>query len=362
MIPASIPAGETARLAALRETGLLSTPDEHAFNCVTNIGARLFDVPICLLSLVDADRQWFKSVVGLGIKESSRDVSICAHVVGTGSPVVVEDTLHDLRFADNPFVREHPRVRFYAGCPVRAPSGEILGALCVMDHEPRSFPQRKLTLLQELAALAELCLLTRRVSSAQRVLTEKLEVARRESLIDPLLRIWNRGGIISILEQQRRLSTDGGAPFSTLMIDIDHFKRVNDSHGHLVGDQVLSAVVRTFQATLRAGDELGRYGGEEFLVVLPGTPPDGAQRLARRIADAVAMLRIQVPTATVGCSVTIGCSVSIGVAGWLSAPAESSRSLLTRADQALLQAKAGGRNCVRISDAGAHHDAEAVPC
>jgi len=358
MMSASIPGNETARLAALRESGLLCTPDEHSFNCVTNIGARLFDVPVCLLSLVDADRQWFKSVVGLDMRESPRDVSICAHVVASGSPLVVEDTLHDLRFADNPFVRESPLVRFYAGCPVRAPTGEVLGALCVMDFEPRSFPQRKLTLLEELASLAELSLLTRRVSSAQRILAEKLELARRECLIDPLLRIWNRGGIMSILEHQKQLSIDNGAPFSTLMIDIDHFKRVNDSHGHLIGDRVLTAVVRSLQATLRAGDELGRYGGEEFLVVLPGTSAAGAQRLARRIADAVGAMRVNVPTSTVGCSVTIGCSVSIGVADWLREPAESLQSLLHRTDQALLQAKASGRNCVRMSGANAQRHTE----
>jgi diguanylate cyclase (GGDEF)-like protein len=275
---------------------------------------------------------------------------------------VVEDTLCDLRFADNPLVLEYPSVRFYAGCPVRAPTGEVLGALCLLDHEPRKFPQRQLMLLQELASLAEMSLLTRRVSAAQRALTAKLEVARRECMIDPLLRIWNRGGIISILEHQQKASIAEGAPFSTLMIDIDHFKRVNDSHGHLIGDRVLGAVVRSLQSTLRAGDELGRYGGEEFLVVLPGTPAGGAKLLARRIADAVGLLRIDVPTGMLGCGVTIGCTVSIGVAEWQRSTEESMFSLLNRSDQALLQAKLRGRNFVHMSEFDAPRDTESSRC
>jgi diguanylate cyclase (GGDEF)-like protein len=362
MISAAIPIGETARLKALDAAGILATPDEHSFNCVTNIGARLFDVPVCLLSLVDANRQWFKSVVGLGIKESPRDVAICAHVVGTGGPVIVEDTLCDARFADNPLVSASPRLRFYAGCPVRATSGEILGALCLLDYEPRHFPERQVALLRELASLAEVSLLTRRVSAAQRALTAKLEAARRACLIDPWLRIWNRGGINSILEHQRQISIDSGSPFSTLMIDIDHFKRVNDSHGHLIGDRLLGAVVRSLQSALRAGDELGRYGGEEFLVVLPDTSASGAKSLALRMADAVGIVRVDVPTGIIGCGVTIGCTVSIGAAEWRGNAGESLYSLLSRTDHALLQAKSRGRNCVQVSDFVANRDTGSITC
>jgi diguanylate cyclase (GGDEF)-like protein len=351
MIAAPVPRDETARLAALHTSGLLGTPDDYPLDCLTNLGAQLFGVPICTVSLVDADRQWFKSCVGLGVTHTSRDISFCGHVIANGLFLIVEDTLRDVRFADNPLTADGHRIRFYAGYPIRGETGEVLGTLCLMDVKPRAFPARKVRLLRELTVLVQVVLANRRTSLAQTALVSKLEVARRESMLDPLLRIWNRRGITAILEQQPAHPAEHPIPLSVMMIDIDHFKRINDSHGHLMGDKVLKAVARELRSRLRSADDIGRFGGEEFLVVLPNTAAADAESLARRMSDAVAMLRVEIPIESGRCTISIGCTVSIGISEWsFSSPDENLHTLIHRADMALLSAKQSGRNRVARID------------
>jgi phosphoribosyl 1,2-cyclic phosphodiesterase/DNA-binding response OmpR family regulator len=154
-IPASRPADEADRLRALHDLGLLGTPPEERFDRLTRLAQRLFDVPIALVSFVDEHRQWFKSRLGLEVAETPREVSFCAHAIhGTGA-FVVPDALLDHRFADNPCVTEPPRVRFYAGWPVRAVDGRPVGTLCIVDRRPRELGAADLQALRDLAALVE---------------------------------------------------------------------------------------------------------------------------------------------------------------------------------------------------------------
>jgi GAF domain-containing protein len=154
MPAAALPRDENARLAALRSLGVLDTPAEERFDRITRVASALFDVPIALVSLVDANRQWFKSCVGLDIPETPRAVSFCAHAILGEGTLVIPDTLDDPRFADNPFVTADPLVRFYAGRPLRA-GGQALGTLCLIDQRPRTLDERQLGLLDDLAAWAE---------------------------------------------------------------------------------------------------------------------------------------------------------------------------------------------------------------
>jgi len=209
------------------------------------------------------------------------------------------------------------------------------------------FPPAQLWLFRELAFLTELSLFARRIGTAQKALVAKLDCARRESLVDPLLRIWNRGGITTILEQLHKDSIKKAVPFSILMIDIDRFKRINDRQGHIAGDTVLKAVTRVLQASMRPDDEVGRYGGEEFIAVLPNTDAANAIALAHRVNKAVAELRIET---TAG---LVACTVSIGVAEWVPRRLESVQALVHRADVAMLSAKQCGRDRVLVSQTGA---------
>src|SRR4029077_2723014 len=125
MKKAPIPANEEQRLAALRALGILETPPEERFDRITRLAKRLFGVPIALISLVDADRQWFKSCQGLCVRQTARDRSFCGHALLSPKPMGIPDAPRDERFADNPLVRAEPGIRFYAGQPLKAADGSL---------------------------------------------------------------------------------------------------------------------------------------------------------------------------------------------------------------------------------------------
>jgi GAF domain-containing protein len=134
----------------LTRLAVLDTPPEERFDRITRIAAATFDVPIALISLVDKDRQWFKSCVGITVSETPRELAFCAHAVEQHADVVVDDTLLDERFADNPLVTSGPRIRFYAGAPLMLKSGACLGTLCVVDTRPRHLSAAELVSLHDL--------------------------------------------------------------------------------------------------------------------------------------------------------------------------------------------------------------------
>jgi two-component sensor histidine kinase len=146
------PSNESQRLQALRDHLILDTPAEANFDGITKLAARLLGVPIALISIVDADRQWFKSRFGLNAPQTPRNVSFCGHVVEQDCPLFVSDARADARFADNPLVTGDPRVCFYAGMPLRTSEGHVLGTLCVIDHVPKVINSEDREALEILAA------------------------------------------------------------------------------------------------------------------------------------------------------------------------------------------------------------------
>lgn len=153
MIPAPLPYNEKQRLHALRELLILDTPPEERFDRIAAFAKSEFDVPIALISLVDHDRQWFKSNFGLGACETARDISFCGHAVTMSETLVVQDALKDPRFSDNPMVIGEPYVRSYAGALLRLPYGQVVGTLCIMDRRPRLFDKLDLVILEGLRNL-----------------------------------------------------------------------------------------------------------------------------------------------------------------------------------------------------------------
>jgi two-component system, sensor histidine kinase len=153
---------EAARLEALQDYRVLDTPAEELFDNITRLAARIFQVPIALVTLVDEKRQWFKSRFGVPITETVRENSFCAHSIGGEAPLLIEDARADPRFANNPLVVGSPGIRFYCGVPLRSPDGHGLGSLCVIDHHPRTVTPAEVGTLQLLARQVELDLEIRR--------------------------------------------------------------------------------------------------------------------------------------------------------------------------------------------------------
>lgn len=149
------PHDEDERLAYLRSLSILDTKPEERFDRITRMVARYFDVPIALISLVDADRQWFKSCVGLQVSETPRQVSFCAHAINQDDPLIIADTLADPRFATNPLVTGAPHIRFYAGIPLAGRKNMKLGTLCIVDQKPRQLSKSQLEAFKEWAKAAE---------------------------------------------------------------------------------------------------------------------------------------------------------------------------------------------------------------
>jgi excisionase family DNA binding protein len=150
----ALPRQEYARLNALRATGLLDSEAEAVFDRLTWLATQVTDCPIALLSLVTARRQWFKSRVGIHLTQTAREDAFCSHTIAQGGPLVVPDTLLDARFRGNPLVTGAPHVRFYAGFPLVVDGGLRLGALCVLDREPRRLRAHELRALGELTTIA----------------------------------------------------------------------------------------------------------------------------------------------------------------------------------------------------------------
>ena len=148
MIKPKIPLNEKERLAALKSYDLLDTASENTFDSLTKLAAMVCDVPVSLISLVDQDRQWFKSKFGLGASETPREVSFCGHAINQTETFYVEDATKDDRFKDNPLVVGNPNVIFYAGTPLIDDKGLAIGTLCVIDNKPRSLSSHQLEQLK----------------------------------------------------------------------------------------------------------------------------------------------------------------------------------------------------------------------
>lgn len=479
-VPASLPPDEDLRLEVLRKHALLDTSPERAYDRLTEIAQRTFAVPIALVSLVDEDRQWFKSCIGLDARESPRDVAFCAHaILQPKEPFVIEDATQDPRFAGNPVVVGPPHVRFYAGVPLVS-GGQPIGTLCIIDTKPRTFGVAEREALVEMAAMAvevlELRLIRTEMEDRGKALMMALREGERDrkalayqtavlrSVVDsaaegivvvdergkfelfsasaksilgmdplaepytewrntyetlladgmtpcppedrPLSRAMRgesaddvelylrrkngtgivlsmssrplraegklRGGVLTFRdvtelrrardELARQATTDAltglankrsldvrlaqlvaeadrGRSFAVVLVDVDNFKRVNDTHGHLVGDKVLAAVAKALRSRLRKVDFVARYGGEEMCALLVDVTPSHAMKVAEDLRSALKTMDSPVPV-----------TASFGVCATGSLAERTANLLLKGADEALYLAKRSGRDKVVLHE------------
>lgn len=155
MLIPPLPEHESERLKALNALCILDTPPEERLDRLTRLAQHLFDVPIAVITLIDSDRQWFKSVQGLPVRQTSRNVSFCGHTILSDDAMVIPNALLDQRFSDNPLVTGEPHIRFYAGAPLHSVEGYRVGVLCIIDAKPREFSEKQIQALRDLADCVE---------------------------------------------------------------------------------------------------------------------------------------------------------------------------------------------------------------
>ena len=333
MTTAPTPHNETARLAELQALNILDTLPERAYDDITYLAARLCQAPIALISLVDGQRQWFKSRVGLDVTETPRSLAFCAHaIVDPGQMLVVNNALDDVRFAQNPLVTGDPSIRFYAGAPLTMPSGNALGTLCVIGMEPRELSDDDARALEALSRQVMAQLELRKV--VDELEHSQIELSRL-SVTDPLTSLLNRRAFKANLTAELARNKRYGHELALVLIDVDGFKAYNDTLGHVAGDRALQAVARVLAEVCRKTDIAVRYGGDEFALILPETEHRGAWNIAERFRRGVE--RLTWPERSL--------SVSVGVA-MAGEGADTPDSLVQMADAALYRAKAAGRNQV----------------
>ncbi len=351
---------DDGRQSALESYGLLDSVPESAYDDLVRLAATLCGTHGAAIALIDRDRVWFKARHGVDAAELPRSHSICNQLIGQVRPdelLLIGDVAQDPRFAALGLsLQGGQALRFYAGAALMSPDGHPLGTLCVLDTQPRALSPAQADGLAALArqiqhlfelrryAIEQRRLLSEREAFAQQLESAQADLQRRHDLLqhsashDALTGLLNRSALAQLQDSPDAMQRLGRAAYTLMVIDVDHFKQVNDRHGHLLGDRALRAVADAVAASIREDDIAVRYGGEEFLVVLPGTRLATASEIGERIRQRVA--RSSLPFAL---------TVSIGVAGG-EPGRDAPEQVFDRADQALYRAKASGRDRLVVDD------------
>nr|WP_284676635.1 GAF domain-containing protein [Vibrio sinus] len=246
---------------------ILDTLPEERFDRITRLARQMFHVPIALVSLIDKERQWFKSNFGLTASETSRDVSFCGHTILDHRPLVINDAFADPRFANNPLVLSDPNIRFYAGVPLIYSNRLKLGTLCIIDDKPRSFSDEETQQLVQLAKMAEQELCTSFTNT-----------------IDELTHLSNRAGFNCLVEKALNFCHFGRYPFSLVYVHTTKVKNISVQTEH---DYALTQFASLLRNMFRSSDLLARVGPESFVIFMVGTTERVSLTAIKRFKNAI---------------------------------------------------------------------------
>jgi diguanylate cyclase (GGDEF)-like protein len=291
LLTASIdPVTEAQRLATLESFNILDSSPEAIFDELVRMAASICETPIALVSLIDGRRQWFKSEIGLGQRETPRELAFCAHAIRGSEIFVVPDAAADARFKDNPLVTEGPQIRFYAGAPLIAADGAALGTLCVIDQVPREISPERLDALRLLGRHVmehlELrkCVAALSQTSVRRgARIDELEAShrRQNTLIqnqerrinhmadyDSVTALPNRRLFLSRLSQQQELARLEHRALSVFVLDVQRFSLLSEALGHGQLEQLLKEVGRRLASAVGDRDDVAHLDADRFAFVL----------------------------------------------------------------------------------------------
>ncbi|WP_436323565.1 sensor domain-containing diguanylate cyclase [Vibrio cidicii] len=243
---------EKRRVALLHSLKILDTEREERFERFTRLAKFIAGSDIALISLVDSNRQWFKSRAGLDVCQTDRDSSFCTHAIQGSEPLIISDVFDDQRFKDNPLVLHEPFIRAYAGFPIAIDGIHRLGTLCVIDKKPHQLSTEQVQALSDLARILE----TELKSSGLAIVDELTGLMNRRGFYQEALRI------LSVSS----LSHDG---YTLIYFDLDGFKQINDQFGHDVGDEVLRQFSYSLAESICCSQDVAcRLGGDEFCALV----------------------------------------------------------------------------------------------
>lgn len=310
-----IPQNEAERLHALRALQILDSSHEERFDRVTRMAKRLFGVPISLVSMIDEDRQWFKSAQGLDVSETSREISFCGHAIIQEGLFIIPNTLEDERFHDNPLVTDAPNIRFYAGYPLKLRQGINIGTLCLIDSKPREMDDEDKQLLQDLGEMIE-----------QEIKSIQL------ATLDELTMISNRRGFMTLVDHSLKICRRNKLPISLVLFDLNKFKAINDTYGHHEGDRALVSFAQIMLDSFRDCDVIARLGGDEFVVMLLDSDE-------KRINTVLERFKVAMANANQNMGKPYEIDYSVGVAHFPCDTGKSIEEMIQAADIAMFKDK-----------------------
>jgi diguanylate cyclase (GGDEF)-like protein len=331
------PTDDNSRLAALHRYDALAAPTGEDFNFLTELAAKVCDVPYAFITLVDAERVFVKSFTGLAVDSMPRGQCYCSLAVLGEEATEICDLSKDARTAQMPLTVDAPYMRMYSSVPLVSSDGYALGTLCVMDTKPGCLSTAQRDMLRKLARQVMALLELRANEKALKASMDELETL---ATTDELTGLHNRRSLMNRLRFEVARTRRFRTPLSAVMVDVDHFKRINDEFGHQMGDEVLAGIGRLVRENVRVIDVAGRYGGEELCILLPNTPLDGARKFAETLRS-----RIEAQVHSAG-ERKVAVTDSLGIGSFNHMDIDDAEMLLKQADAALYRAKANGRNRV----------------
>jgi GGDEF domain-containing protein len=326
MLAAPIPDNDSERLDALREGFCAYAPREERFDRITRTAKRLLHVPISLISIVEQDEQWFRSVQGLEVDHTARDISFCGHAIALNKPLSIPDAWEDARFHDNPLVLGPPGIRSYLGWPLEIAPGLAVGSLCVIDTMPRTFGPEDRDALKDLASMAEAELKVRAMSSLQNKLMMRLSALQRKGALDPLTGCWNIRGFRELLSLGVEDARTRGTDLAVCSLHVDDLERVAKTAGFSNRDALALMLAQVLRQRLPENGALARLGPSDFCALVPA---------ASALALEEELAKLTFPTATVnlpGSKLRLDIPLSVRVS-WLAelSPGSTAGSLWAHA-------------------------------
>jgi len=317
--------GEVLRLAALYRYGVIDTPPEPQFDRLVRLAAKLFGLPMALISFIDDERQWFKANYGVPGTEVPRCDSFCSVTIEREGVLVIPDAASDVTFREYPGVLSDPHVRSYAGAPLVTPDGLKIGTFCVFGPVARTFTQEDAEMLESLASMA----------MDELMLRQALDELSQMAMNDALTGLPNRVQFRQALSEACSRAKLSGEKVVVGLLDLDRFKSINDTFGHASGDALLVEVARRLKASTSTGDVVARISGDEFVLLLTDVRSgEDVEVVTRRLED-----RFAEPFVIGGQDVFVHWSLGLSVY-----PDDTSEVdvLLSQADAAMYRMKRGG--------------------